>query len=727
MLHKLKNTTRYLMIALVTLAAGFATGCGSDGKDGVTTVIHEYKELEPATFSVPGHEPRQLLPSEISEVTVTNGEFTVTFTVDGLEDESKVSVEFTIAKYVDSEGDWISMLQRNRIYATGDENVIRASNLRMEGANALSANADGSFSWTISHGGSAIDFTQGAYWTHDAPTGAVADDIVASIDTHGAWDADAVYRIGVTSRQGERFTAVAYVNGSGAFVDNPTATDTALLSCIDCHGDRGNGLTAFGAHSDRRHDPQLCASCHNQWTFDSSNSTDTAWAPVDMMTMIHKIHGDTPYPIAESTYGEIRFPDWAFGRGNGPQNCAACHVSGDNWNITVPAIGDGNDVNISNCITCHTDAPFNATVAQGDHTANTGQASCGACHGQNMDAIHSITPTLSAIQAANDYVFVVHSVEKAVAGQAPVVKWSIEKDGVAIDLAAAAALGNFEVAIGWGAGDDFTNDGFNRGTNGAQGHPQFVSVTGDTTTLGSGNTIATTTFAEPLVDAAEAGRYGYVTIMGTFNTASGGITIDGENIKPNTYVGTFALAATKVETFGERRQIVDTASCVGCHTDVYRHHTRANVDIVGCIACHNAGSLSRDASAVQGTVDLMYIVHAIHGLGENRDKFERRYAAADGFMYRNYSVNYPNTIADCTACHMNDSHKAVDTGKRLGVIANYNEGVNLPHMSTCVSCHADETGTWEHFSMIAAGKVGKASHTDLAAGNAREACAMCHE
>lgn len=758
----MKKYCRYLLIPFFALSLALA-GCsgddgamgppgppGTDGTDGAPGAPGEPGEGLSLSME-DAHAFTQLNFAEVTDVRVENGTISLDFTVDGLADPGRVGVEFTIAKYVNDDIGWISMLQRNRIYTPGATEVIRASNLRQEGNNAIQANEDGSFTYTFFHGGNNIDFTQGAYWTHNKPSGEgtygqFIDAILADIETFGAWDANATYRIGVTSRQGERFTAVAYVDGTGTPVVSPDQ-DNSLISCIGCHGDRGNDQTAFNAHSNRRHDPQLCTSCHNSFTFDSQNSESVVdgWVSADLMVITHSIHaGIEGYHIAESDYSVIRFPDWAFGRGNGPQNCTACHLglvpaAGESWNKSDRSVATA-------CATCHAQGGF---PVRESHTTNN-WFDCASCHGEGgfingfsltPDAYHGISAKLSEFAASDDYRIEIVRVEDAVEGENPIVSWQVRNvQGNLRTLDIADFSDQLRVGIGWGDGDDWINDGVGPRANGAAGDPLFVVVDGINTVVDG--TQATTSFPVLPINA-EAGRNAYVTIMAA---DAGGSGFDqGEGLpraKPNTVIGTFILGEDIDNPINERREIVSAAKCNDCHTNMERHNTWANDDIMGCVACHNAGSLSRDASVVQGTVDLMYIVHAIHGLGEKRDSFERRYLAEEGFMYRGYPVTYPNTVLDCNACHVNDSHKLpVDPVKRLGVIGNemqddfldFGLGVNAPTASVCYSCH-EATGDSladrvlrGHMTAEGGDMFGEFSHFDYVDGFPAESCTTCHK
>lgn len=737
-MKKVFKLNRYLLIPFFALSLSLVGCSGDDGSTGPTGAPGADGTAGPkgddattiipgsgvaATYAVPAHASSpQIVGSQITAVTVNpDGTITVDFTVSGI--TSTVAAEFTIAKWLPADNSWIGMLQRSVTNAEvpGSIPVVRGGNLRPA---ALTA-AGGVFSYTFSSGGN-IDFRNGAFWTHAKPTGTgdygtYVDAIVADIDAKGVWDSNAIYRVGVTSRQTERFTAIAYVRGDGtpvAAVDAPKQGITAA-SCVTCHG--GNdGQLSIPAHSNRRNDPQLCTSCHNNFTYDSASSVAVVggWAPIDLMTMIHKIHsGIDGYTVAGYDFSDVSFPDWTFGRGTGPKNCAACH-QGD-----VPAVNTSwNTVSLKACATCHVDR-----AAGGTNPFHQVASDCTGCHIGNglrsAEQFHGISTALADLATARDYVMEVVSVENAVAGQQAKVTWRVAKGGVYQDLFTGTDTyaNGVRVSLGWGHGDDFTNDGSGNSSNGDAGRPVQVvmnpNVDTTNTVAGTDNTYAVTTFGA-LPAAATDGRFGFVAL----ERGPVGINVSST-------VKTFALGADAVSTFGERRQIVSAENCNACHTTVSRHGAFADVDVATCVTCHNAGSLSRDASVVQGTVDLMYIVHALHSVGgEIREKFDRRYDHEYGY------VTYPRTILDCNACHVNGSENAVDTGKRLGVIANGGKalyeagtGVNSPFASVCYSCHQDNDETARaHFVSQGANMLGNATHAEYVAGQRAESCKVCH-
>lgn len=428
--------------------------------------------------------------------------------------------------------------------------------------------------------------------------------------------------------------------------------------------------------------------------------------------------------IAVSDYSGANFPDWLFGRTgsgvNGTQNCTACHLG------TVPA--DGEEWNLTHtvftCGSCHVGdtlaEAYPSLVGSGPH-GDIDVHNCADCHGTwTADTYHGISPRLEALDTARSYQMEIVSVENAAAGLPAQVTWRVQKDSIYQNLFTGADTylqDAVRLGIGWGYGDDWVNDGSGVVSNGDAGRPFQVTANAGNTVQGIDNTYAVTTFPN-LPMAAEADRNGFAVVER-----------GPQGVNVSSALKTFTLGSGAAE-LGDRREIVSTESCLGCHTTIGRHGTYADTaaGVTSCVSCHNAGSLSRDGSVVQGTVDFMYIMHAIHGVGEKRSKFDRR--RDHGYDY----VTYPNTVTDCTACHIGDSHKEVDYGKRLGVIANEGKdlfldgkGANSPYASVCYSCHQDDKETYRaHFLSMSANMLGNASFKEYFEGGRAETCNLCH-
>ena len=653
-----------------------------------------------------------ITPASIDSVSVLQNNPTtieIEFTVEGY-NANTIDVELTLAKWLPERGTWISMLQRDVAEDVGAR-VIRAANLRLQGDTAVTGDGSDTYTTMIrspnpaQYGpGSdvAIDFSNGLVWRtageSDASTYcgddpaycAFVQEIIDDINAAApVWDNDAIYRVGVTSRNigASRFNTIGYFDGNGLLMadePNPNPVMTQA-SCNSCHGER----VLLNVHGNQRHEPELCSSCHNDFTYDATNSTAEpgGWTNIGAALMVHKIHaGIEGYMVVDRDYSDLRYPDWLFGRNVGPQNCTTCHkddgpVADAKWNV----------VSNEACLTCHvgdtlTDAGFNPPHG---NFVGSPASFCAGCHGQgapSADEFHGVTAALAVLAERKDYRLNIVSVTDAVAGAEPKVTWEVLDANEQIrpsvsDLNPQQLL----VGIGWGYGDDWVNDGVELRDNGARGDPWRIEVTADNTVF-DGNKATTTLPALP--DAATAGRNGFAAIY-LIEDDNAGLNVNGKVIKPNTAVATLTLGTPVTNPGNERREIVGAEGCNSCHTTTFRHGTIADADITGCVACHNGGSLSRDASEVQGSVDFMFMVHAIHSIGDGkRVRFDRR--RDHGYTDR----SQVNTSLACTSCHEGLSYRSPDSNKRIGVIADGDKaaflagtGVNSPEGSVCLSCH----------------------------------------
>ena len=770
--HGLLGTAAAAVLLAMTL--GLA-GCGSDGDDGAQGP--QGPQGEPGVPADPTQDPLSLaathaqpLPAfndaSITDVRVLQNNPTnieITFEVDGYTDDA-IAVELSLAKWLPERGTWINMLQRD----VGDPKVIRGGNLRftvdggMNGQFITTFNSDSDGRWGAA-AGQPIDFSGGAVWRtedesqasrycgDDAAYCTFVQGIIDDIEANATWDDRAIYRVGVTSRaspQDLRFnTVVDFIPAQGILPDltNPVMTQA---SCSNCHGEN----IAFDGHGGRRFEPAVCTQCHNDFTYDAANSTAVAggWTNIGAALMVHKIHaGIDGYGVAGDDYSEVRFPDWLFGRNAGPRNCTTCHedvrpVEQAHWNEFPTTRA---------CLSCHegdsvvqafpsapTGVPaHNTPVSQLDPQA------CTQCHGTGPDSLkvarsadtyHGVTAALAVLDERKDYRLKIVSVTDAVAEAEPKVAWQVvDGDGTPYPSISELNPQRFLVGIGWGYGDDWVNDGVDPAalspprTTGARGDPWRVEVTGENTVL-TGDTATTTLPALPA--AATAGRNGYATIY-MVEDATAGLNANGGLVKPNTAIATLTLGTTVTDPGNDRRQIVSAEGCNSCHTTTFRHGTYADDEIMGCVACHNAGSLSRDDSEVQGSVDFMFMVHAIHSIGDgNRERFDRR--RNHGYTDR----SQVSTILACQSCHLPGTYTfPVDRDARIGVIADGDKdaflngtGVNSAEASVCYSCHENganlsvDAGLRAHMQSFGAIMDGTGSHAGLL-GNI-SACTGCH-
>lgn len=638
-----------------------------------------------------------------------------------------------------------------------------------------------------------IDFSDGVLWRRsgddDPTTYGDPDDteyhdyvrgFIEEINQYGDWE-EGVYRVGVTERNRDqdyyvRFNAVADFKYDGQDSAELLSRDQrrhtageaiAEGTCFTCHSDDLRFPTNE-VHGEQRQDPTVCANCHNDYTWDSRNAYAEVdgWPSMDMNVLTHKIHAGMEGYVADAyAYQQVRFPDWTFGRTSRPSdatpypnspgvaNCTSCHAQtggGDYaWQRENPD-PDG-------CATCHGEGGVVFWEAEPDDpdydyiqsTYDCGY-NCSNCHGEDKpiehtaDYYHGLSERLEELATARSYEMEVVEVANAVAGESPRVTWRVHKDGEYQDLFSGrdgtylfqGDPADFDddavrIGIGWGYNNSWVNDGIPpRKDTGAMGDPVQQVAHVDNTEPGGDETTAVTTFEQSLPEQARSGRDGFVILeMGP------------AEMDLNSRMANISLGSRSNTLDRDPGAKVDTESCLGCHNTIGRHGTYSDQDISSCISCHNAGSLSRDDSANQGTVDFMYIIHAIHGTGEKRAKFDRRRDhTVDGHYEGGYSyVTYPNTVLDCQACHTDDTHDFTEGYlDRMGVIGDkmkdrYLEGagVNAPMASTCYSCHQDtedDLADWElRFHLYHSGGDMYGNHDHAYYQENREKCLECHK
>ena len=726
----------------VACHGGFRPGGGRP--DGLNDELHAgFQHQQDRTPSIWG--------SRVDEVEVSSGIVAVTFVIEDARAEDapdEVNIELTLAKEV-SEGSWMSMLQRTRerglqtdpLYGDGVK-VIRGGNLRLEDDDILTGGVavDDGMQFTTEfmaaprdYGNDtstlqSIDFSGGAVWRRaDDLAASTYDDnaayqtwvqgIINEINEIGTWEAG-TYRVSITGRDRPsgyvRFAAVAdfELTGSGAnatvvtgSLSEPRPTNQIMqASCNTCHGERLS-FPRNQVHGQQRPAVSTCFNCHNDYTWDSRNSVAEidGWASLDMNTMIHSIHSGIDGYVADAyLYEDVSFPDWTLA---GTSNCTSCHVGeiparGMSWNRRDGGVA-------STCATCHGEGgyAFDTAVTE-DHGAVRGY-NCSECHGpdgtvadfnQAADGYHGVSARLEALRAQReDFSFELIGLEDAVYNATPVVRWQVlDAAGDPITLTDEIIDGGPRLHIGWGYGDDWTNEGsgeksaFGARENDDGGRPVAVNVaTGE-----GGNTvieenIAITTFPTFTNEAAgggqgyadleqaRAGRHGFVAIHRNIYD-NGATRLLTSLVQPITLgAGEVALAEGRRNTINATTNIDPATnrggSCLSCHGTIAWHGNGYTADnnIQACITCHNAGSHMSIAVASPDpphSVDMMYLMHKAHS---------------------DPGVLYPQDFAGrCHACHTgNDPHPLWDDEE--GFIASINRDVW--DENNCNLCHDGET------------------------------------
>ena len=489
-------------VALVALLAISFAGCsGDDGADGAPGPAGPAGPAGPPgppgpVPPGPTAPPTGDLQGVITGVSIPAtgaGLATVTFRVTdaaGLPVAGAQNFEFTIAKLIPATSArpayWQSYINRSRLQS-GGVNVLRAAGERR----VATETAPGTYSYTFCTDIRAVAAFQ-YYGSATAPTGtcasavgsngvlntAAATPVLAGLDL--AYTATAMHRIAIIGRDsGARYNAVIdFVPAQLPVLQTVNASQLVTNeSCGACHAaDVSNRrVLELPVHGGTRFDTLVCVTCHNQSTYDSRSSTDAAWTPIDLTTMIHKIHSSVPgYTVEGIDFSHVTYPQNApFGGVNlqavpGVMNCRTCH---DNQRVTQPASRPAADqaawmTNISQraCRTCH-DGTVATNVDFSSHYGNQVDNSvCGLCHGPTaplpVNVAHATpystpnNPELSA--GARRVAYEISSLTVNASNQ-PTVTFRILVDGTPLDLrtitttSTPIAIGGVNFKLAWSA------------------------------------------------------------------------------------------------------------------------------------------------------------------------------------------------------------------------------------------------------------------------------------
>ncbi|MFH7321478.1 hypothetical protein ACHHRT_12840 [Desulfurivibrio sp. D14AmB] len=723
---------------------GFRPGYGGVGLGEVYNAATQHQSNRPAS----------IFTSAVDDVEVNgSGELTITFTINNPAHGASVATvapnginaEFTVAKWVEDEGSWINLLQRSVTYDTGYTTVIRGGNLRVDATKITGTPVTGGVQYSYTYAsdsgtrygvaaGTPLDITASPLWRApgtdddpatycdgDATCETYVGDIIDQIKTDAVWG-DGTYRIGATGRDKDdeyvRFAAVADFTVAGGVVTAVSApapvNQISQASCNTCHGDRLT-FPRNNIHGQQRPSVDVCFNCHNNYTYDSANSTAAAdgWANISMNLMIHNIHsGIEGYMVVGNEYEDVVFPDWTL---PGTKNCASCHVgdvpaADSSWNRKDASAAVA-------CATCHGEGGYRFEYPGLSAThGSTYDYNCVACHGSVADGgfglafqkvadeYHGVGTRLEQLRAQReDYSYDLVSVENAVYGATPVVKWRVlDAAGDPLHLVTDISIdGGPRLHIGWGTGDDWVNEGSGeKSTYGVRdnddgGRPVALNVattgTSANTVISADGLVATTTFpaftdaaagkGHPFANlaVAEEGRRGFVAIHRTINDS-------GASRMLTSLVQPIVLGAGEVELDDARRNTVNATtepgrggSCLSCHGTISWHGNSYTADnnIQACIVCHNAGShRSIAVMALEGeephSVDMMYLMHAIHTSEDTlypNDKGGRCHACHTGSDNdaKGQPININSgEVTNCTLCHEGKLNQG-----RLGVISDW--------------------------------------------------------
>ena len=164
---------------------------------------------------------------------------------------------------------------------------------------------------------------------------------------------------------------------------------------------------------------------------------------------------------------------------------------------------------------------------------------------------------------------------------------------------------------------------------------------------------------------------------------------------------------------GTRRDIVATAKCNECHSQLAAHGTRVETKL--CVTCHNPGSWVATAGKPNVTVDFKNMIHKIH--------YGAKLPSVLAVPSVSYVVNgtdfskavFPQDVRNCTKCH--DGTPGASNATTQG-----DNWKMQPSIEACASCH-------DNVYFGAAPDPAKAYQTKAHSGGIQgnnSNCALCH-
>ncbi|MGS0676190.1 OmcA/MtrC family decaheme c-type cytochrome [Shewanella sp. 125m-1] len=375
-----------------------------------------------------------------------------------------------------------------------------------------------------------------------------------------------------------------------------------LETCYTCHQP-----DSLKAHGGRRLDMENCQSCHNGIVSDQNDVS------VELGHMVHAIHmgpnregkdaeGNViPMPYTIAGYGGDHAFDYPAFPTKPFMDCATCHVEDD-------TLADKDlwlaNANANACTGCHTDSP-----AQHKSDKNP-ELVCTDCHSATVHTDHK-----KPYEAAENYSVEVSNVSISPANL-------IEFDVKIMDTAGALVTED-EVykqgyskpymVVSWDVEKDYPD------YNQSPYSERRIDLKDDTkATWNTDNTVSVAVTMNFPSDIASRSLEVLPVLKVCFEEGSETRTdCSADNAYP-AYVQTDAYRAVLSDpdaVVADRRSIVDTATCFGCHSKEFYHDSNG----VNCIACHtNDKSLKGNGEASNGvallkSTNFMYKAHKAEG------------------------------------------------------------------------------------------------------------------
>jgi OmcA/MtrC family decaheme c-type cytochrome len=657
----------------------------------------------------------------------------------GLEAGRRGNVRFSLAKLVPPEGPgdpsaWQSMVNRVR----GDP-------------------PDQAFQAYYDREGELVDNQDGTYvYTFDNDLTAQTNPITGEAIT---WEPDRTHRLvmQVSGRvNGRRLPPVNDVRdlvpNGGDVTERRDIIETS--SCNECHGN-----LRFHGH---RYEAGYCVVCHNTGT--ETVGTDRPLA--DMSYMTHAIHaarkraadGAPEFELGGENYGNVTYPQ-------GLQQCRKCHEQsenapqGDNWK-DVP--------NENSCGGCHASDFYNGHVENQTnescvtcHGPGSGVNLCGEGGAQScaIETVHltenptTNNPNVPQGAAVIEYEFDEVTID---GNNRASIRFRILRDGNPIDLL------DLDDDLDNGRWPSFllsyavAQDGITMPIDyNNLGQPDAQPVRVNLDDIGAGNP---GTGSGP-DGTLTADTDGYFIAAPSFQFPAGSMmrsaTLQGYFRQSDVPVfGTMSRHAISPVAFAtgdmQRRDIVDSAKCANCHEWFEAHGGNRVYNVQACATCHNPNLTSSgrtfDASTLSpaeaaevaailgdtgvlpsdptspGALDgsnaltwpeesqnMRELIHGIHAASVRSNDFAFvRVFRGSPRPYNFSEITYPDTPANCEACHLPGTYDTMlpegelvgtritlgaDPADRQSLLAardtvpNLTDIVTTPAAAACVACH----------------------------------------
>ncbi len=485
---------------------------------------------------------------------------------------------------------------------------------------------------------------------------------------------------------------------------NAVAVTRELVSieaCNECHGQ-------LGVHGGSRREIALCSVCHYSGVTATGTSFENATtAPVDLATMIHRIHMGKKLPSGKYSVGSTDFTKvgYPFISGDAtitgtPIECTKCHRQGkdlagkpygkdaDKWKAQASAKA---------CGTCHDGKDYTSAAHFG--------TDCTSCHTNSNEfggtsgipdvvGAHTVFEKSAAYTGIN---FKILSIQNATVGNKPTIRFKItDNTGAAIPFDTTTS---FSLKLGYMPGADYTNADM-----AAPGQPNSFTLSAANTTLNPIDNTYTATFGTAI--PATASGVAVIGLEGrkTFTYRSHTATIGGESAQ---YYFDPTTGEQVTDTTKLRRTSVDVSKCNACHSRLSLHGANRVNSISECVICHNPNATDknrRPASPVDGlaeqSIDFKVMIHKIH-TGEALSASSYVIYGFGGSVNDFKEVQYPRDRSDCLACHTDlDAVKLPLADGVLGTTTTSKTDPSqntrtLPMRAVCTSCH-DSSQTTSH-------------------------------